>query len=83
MSPLTCHEVIDFLGAYFDEELAPEVRARFDEHVAVCPACVAYIDSYRKTVALARRAAAREGEGEDEGEVPTGLIAAILAATHR
>lgn len=77
MSLLTCHEVIDFLGAYLDDELPPEVRARFDEHVSLCPACVSYIETYRQTLALTRRAAADEAGDE---LAPEPLVQAILAA---
>ena len=78
MRLLTCNEVIDFLGAYLDEELSPEVRVRFDEHVAVCPACVDYIETYRQTKALTRRAA--EDEAQVDEEAPEPLVQAILAA---
>lgn len=79
MTLLTCHEVIDFLGAYLDDELPPAVRTRFDEHVAVCPACVDYIATYRQTQALTRRAAQDEARAADEG-APEPLVQAILAA---
>lgn len=77
MSLLTCHEVIDFLGAWLDDELPPDVRRRFDEHVAVCPACVDYIETYRQTQALARRAADAEARDDD---APEPLVQAILEA---
>lgn len=78
MSLLTCHDVIDFLGAWLDDELPPDVRVRFDEHVAVCPACVDYIATYRQTQALARRA--RDDEARDDEAAPEPLVRAILAA---
>lgn len=78
MSLLTCHEVIDFLGAYLDDELPPAVRTRFDEHVAVCPACVGYIETYRQTQVLTRRAAEQEAQEDDLAPEP--LVQAILAA---
>lgn len=81
MSLLTCNEVIDFLGAYLEDELPSDVRVRFDEHVAVCPACVDYIETYRQTKVLTRRAAEQEAEARpEEGAAPEPLVAAILAA---
>lgn len=79
MSLLTCNEVIDFLGAYLEDELPSDVRVRFDEHVAVCPACVDYIETYRQTKVLTRRAAEQEAEAEEDA-APEPLVAAILAA---
>lgn len=79
MSLLTCNEVIDFLGAYLEDGLPSDVRVRFDEHVAVCPACVDYIETYRQTKVLTRRAAEQEALPEDD-VAPESLVAAILAA---
>lgn len=80
MRLLTCLEVIDFLGAYVEDELPSDVRVRFDEHVAVCPACVDYITTYRQTKVLTRHAAAEEAARPAEQAAPEPLVAAILAA---
>jgi anti-sigma factor RsiW len=53
----TCREVIDFLMDYLEGGLAPERRRAFEEHLAECPSCVAYLTTYRATVELARGAA--------------------------
>ena len=79
---LTCREVADFLMAYEDGELAPEARAEFDAHLAVCPDCVAYLASYRTTVALGRRAFADEDAAAAQ-HVPEDLVAGVLAARKR
>jgi anti-sigma factor RsiW len=71
---LTCQELIEFLAAYVDGELAAEERARFDRHLAVCPHCVDYLHGYRESIRLGKAAAA------DVDEVPEELVDAILAA---
>ncbi len=81
MTELTCHEVIDFLAAYLDDELPPDVRACFEEHLGVCPPCVDYIATYRQTQALALRAA--QDEASDDEAAPEPLVQAILAAWTR
>jgi anti-sigma factor RsiW len=53
----TCREVIDFLMDYLEGGLAPVRRRAFEQHLAECPSCVAYLASYRATVELARGAA--------------------------
>ena len=78
-SEMTCRELVDFLGAYLDGELSADVRGQFEEHLAACPECTAYVATYRDTVKLAKRAF------EDlDAPVPTGvpddLVRAILAA---
>jgi len=42
---MTCRELVDFLGAYLDGELSEKVRRRFDEHLAACPECSAYLET--------------------------------------
>lgn len=79
MRLLTCNEVIDFLGAYLEDDLPSDVRVRFDEHVAVCRTCVDYIETYRQTKVLTRRSAEQEAEAETLG-APESLVEAILAA---
>jgi anti-sigma factor RsiW len=79
---LTCREVADFLMAYDDGELAAAQRAAFDAHLAECPDCVAYLQSYRATVALGKRAFADE-DGAAAEVVPEELVAAVLAARRR
>jgi anti-sigma factor RsiW len=79
---LTCRELAEFLMAYEDDELPPEARAEFDAHLAVCPDCVAYLASYRTTVALGRRAFADEDAAAFE-QVPEELVEAVLAARRR
>jgi anti-sigma factor RsiW len=79
---LTCREVADFLMAYEDGELSEAARREFDAHLAVCPDCVAYLESYRATVALGRSAFADEDAAAAE-QVPEELVEAVLAARRR
>lgn len=75
---ITCRELIDFLDRYVDGELPAPMRAKFEEHLEVCEACVEYLHSYRETIRLAG-----EAWKDDElaiEDVPTQLIDAILAA---
>jgi anti-sigma factor RsiW len=46
---LTCRDVIDLLVDYLEQCLPPETLEGFDRHLDQCPACVAYINTYRKT----------------------------------
>jgi anti-sigma factor RsiW len=73
---MTCEEVLDFLGDYESGELDPAVRARFDEHLAICADCVRYVESYRKTVALSK--AAMRPDDTELASVPEALVRAIL-----
>jgi len=57
LSAMTCKEVIlDYLADYLDKALSPEVLADFERHLADCPPCVAYLNTYKKTQDLTRQA---------------------------
>ncbi len=75
---LTCREFVDFLLAYQSGELPARQRAVFDEHLAGCAACTAYLHSYRQTVRIEKIAC---GCGDPPpADAPEELIRAILAA---
>jgi len=78
---ITCKELVDFLMDYVENDLPPEQRAEFERHLAVCPRppCVAYLESYRETIALGRAAMTSPGPQASEA-VPEELVQAILAA---
>jgi len=76
---MTCRELVRFLDDYVAGALPPARRSLFDAHVAACPDCRNYLDSYREAVRLGR-AAFSEDEGPVPQEVPVDLVKAILAA---
>lgn len=80
---MTCRELIDFLMDYTDGGLPEQVRAEFDRHLAVCPSCAAYLDTYRRTVDLAKEAHCVSDDEPVPADVPRGLVNAILAARRR
>jgi len=75
---ITCKELIDFLADYVDGKLAGKPLHEFERHLAVCPACVNYIDSYKATRTLCRAALA--DDAAPPFKIPEELITAILAA---
>jgi len=79
---MTCRELIEFLMAYVDDELEAGERETFDAHLAICPDCVAYLESYR-LAKEAGRVAYAEPEGAVPDDVPEQLVTAILAARGR
>ena len=74
---VTCLELISFLHDYVADELAPEKKRAFEEHLQVCRSCVAYLASYRTTIELEKEAF--------DGELlldtpPEELVRAVMAA---
>jgi anti-sigma factor RsiW len=76
---VTCRDFADFLSEYVAGELGVAERAEFEAHLAECPACVAYLDSYQKTIQLGKTAYDHP-EDQVPDEVPEQLVRAILAA---
>ena len=76
---MTCRELIDFLMAYLDGDLEHDVRSRFEEHLAECEECRAYLDSYRRVVALSGGINAATDEPVSS-EVPEELVRSIRRA---
>jgi anti-sigma factor RsiW len=72
---ITCRELIDFIAGYVAGELDGDARADFERHLGVCASCRAYLDSYRKTMALTRAMAS-----DEPVDVPEALVRTILDA---
>lgn len=56
LGPLTCKDLIGLLLDYLEAALTPEHVAAFEAHLAICPPCVAYLNTYRRTRELTRAA---------------------------
>jgi anti-sigma factor RsiW len=76
---MSCRELVDFLLDYFEDSLPAEQRDTFDQHLALCPPCKSYLDTYRATIALGREACCDEADAVRE-EAPDELVQAILRA---
>ena len=76
---LSCREFVEFLNEYCDGELDAERRAVFERHLSICPDCTAYLDSYRRTMALSRHVLAGRAPFP-EGPIPEVLVRAVLDA---
>ena len=80
---MNCREFTEFLQDYLLGDLPAEERAEFDKHLAECPWCVAYLDSYKKTMQLARAAFPAPEDSPPPSDAPEELIQAILRARSR
>lgn len=79
---MTCREFTAFLADYLAGELPGSQRQAFHAHLAECPSCVAYMNTYQETIRLGR-AAFRSGGQDVPEEVPEDLVQAILSARRR
>jgi predicted anti-sigma-YlaC factor YlaD len=47
---MTCHELVELVTEYLEGAMAPEERARLDQHLSRCRPCRHYLDQMRKTI---------------------------------
>jgi anti-sigma factor RsiW len=75
---LTCKQVVDYLSDYVEGRLSAAEVARLDEHLAVCPQCIDYLESFKATLAACHSLTAAEFASLPP--MPKDLVKAILAA---
>ena len=80
---MNCREFTEFLHEFLFGNLPAAERAEFEKHLAECPWCVAYLDSYRKTIQLGQAAFTTTKDASPPGDAPEELIQAILQARAR
>ena len=49
---LTCKELVELVTEYLEGTMSPADRSRFEEHLAICPGCITYVEQMRQTIAL-------------------------------
>jgi anti-sigma factor RsiW len=76
---ITCRTFVEFLMDYMSGELPEPQRDQFDEHLAACVACVAYMKTYENTVKLGKAAFA-DPDAAVPDDVPEDLVKAVLQA---
>jgi anti-sigma factor RsiW len=52
---MTCRELTELLIDFVSGELAPEHMEQIREHLAWCPPCVTFVETYQLTIRLTRQ----------------------------
>lgn len=47
---ITCERVASLIMDYLNGELGRETTLAFEEHLSFCPDCVAFLNTYKKTI---------------------------------
>lgn len=76
---MTCQELVAFLMDYLDGGLLDAQRGCFEEHLKVCPDCIAYLETYQEAVRIGKAVCSEDHEAIPP-HVPEELIQAVLAA---
>jgi anti-sigma factor RsiW len=67
---MNCRTTVDLLAAYVDAALSPEEEQALRAHLADCPRCVEFLESYRATGRIFRDAT--------DDEIPADVEARLL-----
>ena len=57
---MICRDVVELMTDYLEGALAPADLARFEDHIAGCNGCRAYLEQLRKTLQVTGRIANTE-----------------------
>ena len=57
---ISCKELVDLVADYMEEALPDDARAQFEQHLAECGYCTAYVQQMKVTVKLTQQIS--EGE---------------------
>lgn len=47
----TCNQIANLVLAYLNGQLSPRVKRDFEQHLDICPDCVSFLKTYKRTVA--------------------------------
>ena len=51
---ITCKHLVDLVADYMEEALSDDARAEFEQHLAECGYCTAYVQQLKVTVTLTK-----------------------------
>ena len=57
---ISCSQMVDYCMDYLSGTLSAEERQSFDGHLAYCPECVKFFETYKKTPEISREALSLE-----------------------
>ena len=51
-TPNSCKEISDLVLGYLRDELTASTRREFERHLKICPDCVSFLNTYKKTIEI-------------------------------
>src|SRR5262245_12001401 len=54
LSSRTCKEITKLISDYVRDRLEPGLKREFERHLNICPDCVNFLNTYKKTASLSR-----------------------------
>lgn len=63
---LSCQELVELLTEYFEGTLSSKDRVRFEQHLAPCDGCQAYVEQMQRTIRMLGKLSERQVPAEAE-----------------
>jgi anti-sigma factor RsiW len=80
---LSCQRATAVINHYVNGRLDPSFERAFDRHLSVCPDCVAFLNTYKKAVQLAKSFLSQDLPKPVLGKIKTSLEAKLQKAALR
>jgi MFS family permease len=61
---MACKQLVELVADYLDDTLSPDMKTRFEEHLAGCDGCSTYLNQTQQVIAELRRLSATPYGGE-------------------
>jgi anti-sigma factor RsiW len=72
---LTCKEFLSELSDYLDENVDAEVKAKLEQHIALCPNCWVVCDTTKRTIRIYK--------GMEPYAIPSDVESRLMAALEK
>ena len=72
---VSCRAMTELIADYLNNRLSSRIRRAFEEHLKICPDCVSFLNTYRKTAELSANV--------EVEEMPDAVRANVLAFLRR
>ncbi len=50
-----CHQIVEFLSSYLEQDLDEDTMRHMDEHLRDCRPCIYYVDTFRRMISASGR----------------------------
>jgi len=67
---VTCKQEVDFIARYLAADLNGRELAAFENHLELCPDCIAFLQTYKTTVDLTRDFLANQAHASQPPALP-------------
>ena len=74
---MNCQQLIEILSDYLEGSMPADYRAELEKHLALCPPCIDYLNSFRDTIRLAKESGSALSDC-GELQLPPELVKAIM-----